>query len=145
MRHVAILVVLALTVLGRGGSDGDTDTPTTITATTASAGRSDTSTTAQLPTNQLPTTTEDSDSDTISPVNCPESLAWASDSAAATNAAFAGGAGNAAGFEFTADYFQELADRAPSEIRDDMEALSSFSSTLDEMDIDFTDPSSLLL
>lgn len=141
MRHVAILVVLALTLLGCGGSDSDTDTPTTITATTAPTGSGDTTTTSQPP-----TTTDDSDSDSISPANCPELLGWASDSAAATNAAFAGGGTNTAGFEFTADYFQEFADRAPSEIRDDMEtfadAFSNFYNTLDEIDIDFTDPSS---
>ena len=133
MRYLAILIVLALTLLGCGGSDSDTDSPTTVTT---AAGNGDGATT----TSQTPTTTDDdSNGDSISPANCPELLSWANDSVMASQAAFTGGGTNSAGIEFTADYFQEFADRAPDEIRDDMQtfadAFTSFYETLAELDI----------
>ena len=144
MRYLAVLIVLALCMLGCGGSDSDTDSPTT--ATTSATGGNDTTTTPTT-TSQTPTTDDSDDDDDFSPENCPELLQWANDTAAATNAAFAGGGTNSVGFEYTDDYFQEFADRAPSEIRDDIQlfadAFSSFYNTLEELDLDFTDPATL--
>ncbi len=137
MRYIAVLTVLALTLLGCGGSDSDTDSATTPTTSSASGNNNTT-------TSQSPATTDGPSSD-FSPTNCPELMAWANDSVMASQAAFAGGGTNSAGLEFTADYFQEFADRAPDEIRDDMQlfadAFSSFFETLEDMDIDFADPS----
>jgi hypothetical protein len=143
MPHVAILVVLALTLLGCGGSDSDSDTgtPTTVTATTtAPTASADTTTTSQRP-----ATTSGSNGD-ASFANCPELLTWTNDFVAANQAAFAGGT-DPTGFEYTAEYFQEFASRAPDEIRDDMQvitdAFSGFFDALAELDVDFTDPSSM--
>jgi hypothetical protein len=147
MRHVAILVVLALTLLGCGGSDSDSDsdsdtgTPTTVTATTtAPAGNGDTTTTSQ------PTTTTSGSSGDASLANCPELMTWTNDFVAANQAAFMGGT-DPTGFEYTAEYFQEFADRAPDEIRADMQVIASafgdFFGALAELDVDFSDPSAL--
>jgi len=141
MRYVAGLVALVLSLMGCGGSDGDAESPTTAPATSA-PDRSDTSTASPSP-----EPTGGSNGDTFSPAKCPELLAWAADSVAATQAAFTGGGANAFGAEFTADYFQEFADRAPDEIRADMQtfadAYSAFFTATDELGIDFSDPSNL--
>lgn len=79
--------------------------------------------------------------------NCPELLAFAS---AAAQGAF-GGANPAPStleedLELTAGYFQELAANSPDEIRADMQiiadAFGQFFQTLEELEIDFSDPSS---
>ena len=141
MRRSAVLIALVLSLVGCGGSDGQADeTATTTTAPTTS----ESTTTTSAP---VTTTEEASGDDALSAVNCPEFVAWASDAAAATQAAFGGGGTNADGLAFSADYFQAFADRAPDEIRDDMQvfadAFREFFAALDELDIDFTDPSSM--
>lgn len=79
--------------------------------------------------------------------NCPELLAFAS---AAAQGAF-GGASPAPStleedLELTAEYFQQLAANSPDEIRADMQiiadAFGQFFQTLEELEIDFSDPSS---
>jgi len=138
MRYVTILVVLALALLGCGGSDGDTDSAAaTTTSTTSADGRSDATTTSQ------PTDTADPSDGDVDFSNCPELAQWSSDWGAASQAAFAGGT-DQPGFEYTADYFQEFADRAPGEIRDDMQviadAFQDLFDALEELDLDLTDP-----
>lgn len=139
MRYTAILVVLALALLGCGGSDSDTDPPA-ATTTTSTDGGSGTTTTRQ------PTDTTDPPNGDVNLANCPELLKWSSEWGAANQAAISGGS-DPTGFEFTADYFQSYADSAPGEIRDDMQliatAFGDFSEALAELDIDFSDPSSL--
>lgn len=139
MRHLAILVVLALTLLGCGGSDSDTDTPTTAPVTTTGSG--DTTTTSPAAT---ATSTSGSNGGVIL-ANCPELMTWTNDFVMASQAAFGGT--SPTGFEYTAEYFQEFADRAPAEIRDDMQviadAFGGFFDALAELDVDFGDPAAL--
>ncbi len=140
MRYVTILVVLALALMGCGGSDSDSDSPaaTTTTAVTP-AGGGDATTTSQ------PTDTTDPPDGDVDFTNCPELLQWSSDWGAANQAAFSGGV-DPTGFEYTADYFQEFADRAPDEIGDDMQVIAdafrNLFDAMEELDIDLTDPAS---
>lgn len=139
MRYVTILAVLALALLGCGGSDSDTDS-SDVTTTTTQDGGSDATTTTQ------PTDTADPSNGDVDFTNCPELLQWSSDFGAANQAAISGGA-DPNGFEYTAEYFQEFADRAPDEISDDMQviadAFGNLFDAMEELDIDFSDPSSM--
>ena len=142
MRYVTILVVLALSLLGCGGSDGDTDAAAaTTTSTTSVDGGNDATTTSQ------PTDTTDPPDGDVDFTNCPEwATQWSSDWGAANQAAISGGA-DPNGFEYTAEYFQEFADRAPDEISDDMQVIAdafrNLFDAMEELDIDFSDPSSM--
>lgn len=138
MRFYTICCALTLILTACGGGDedaggSDTSAPATTTTTTT-----DTATTPAPPT----TLGDPDDDDDMSPANCPELAQWAMESVSATQAAFAGG--GPAGLDFTAEYFQEFADRAPAEIRDDMQifadAFQAFFTELDNLGIDFTDP-----
>jgi len=140
MRSLVIVTVLAMVLVGCGGSDSDSGTSSTA-APTATTSSDATTTTAQTP-----TTSDGSNGDSFSLERCPEFAQWAADAAAATQSAFTGGGTNAAGIEFSADYFQEFADRAPSEIKDDMRvfagAFQAFFEAVDDIGFDFTDPAS---
>ncbi|MBT8164088.1 MAG: hypothetical protein HKO82_01175 [Acidimicrobiia bacterium] len=130
MRFTAILLVLALALMGCGGSDSDSDPPAVTTTTVATT------------TSQATDTTDPPDGD-VDFNNCPELLQWSSDWGAASQAAFSGGT-DPTGFEYTAEYFQEFADRAPGEISDDMQVIADafrdLFDALEELDIDLTDP-----
>ena len=139
MRHVAILAVIALVLMGCGGSDGDAD-PSSTTATTSA------DETTTVPTIQT-TTTEAESGDDFSPETCPTLMNWANDSVMAFQAAFGGGGTGASGVEFSADYFQAFADEAPDEIADDVQvfadAFDAFFTALEDMGSDLTDPSAM--
>jgi hypothetical protein len=142
---MAILVALALALVGCGGSDGDGDNgadppAATTTTVTTTGGGDDVTTTSQA------TETTDPPSGDVDFDNCPELLQWTNDWGAASQAAFSGGA-DPTGFEYTAEYFQEFADRAPSEISDDMQVIAdafrNLFDAMDELDIDLTDPTAI--
>lgn len=139
MRHLTILVVLALVLVGCGGSDEDADSPAATTTTTSDGDA--TTTTTGRPTGTTKPSPGDVDFD-----NCPELLQWTNDWGAASQAAFSGGT-DPTGFEYTAEYFQEFADRAPSEISNDMQVIADafrdLFDAMDELDIDLTDPASM--
>lgn len=136
MRSITVFIALVLALQGCGGSDGDADSP--APATTTPAGTVGPSTTGS--------SIDFDDGSDMSPLNCPELLNWAMDSVSAASAAFSGGS-SAGGVEFTADYFQEFADRAPAEIRSDMQlfadAFGEFWETLEDLGFDYTDPQSM--
>ncbi|MDH3607174.1 MAG: hypothetical protein OER12_09265 [Acidimicrobiia bacterium] len=140
MRSLAVVTVLAMVLVGCGGSDSDSGASSTAAPTSA------TSSDATTTTAQTPATSDGSSGEAFSLERCPEFAQWAADAAAATQAAFTGGGTNAAGIAFSADYFQEFADRAPGEIKDDMRvfagAFSTFFETLEDLEFDFTDPAS---
>ena len=144
MRRVAVFVVLALVLVGCGGSDGDADSPSATTTTTIEGGSAAPTTQAI----QTPTTQADNGNGSggdFSPETCPALMNWANDSVMASQAAFSGGGTNSAGAEFSADYFQAFADQAPDEIAGDMQvfadAYNAFFTALEDMGIDFSDPS----
>lgn len=144
MRYAAVLVILLVSLTGCGGSDSESDLPATSVTTAADNGAT---TTSQTPTttSQSPATTAGSSDN--SPIDCPELMSWANDSIAAINPAFGGGGTSTDGVQFTADFFQEFADRAPSEIRDDMQvfadAYEGFYSAIEALDFDFFDPTAV--
>ena len=137
MRHAVVLIVLALSLVGCGGSDGDSDSPTTST-TEGSSGATTTS---------LTTTTTSEASNGGSGIDCLALKSWAEDSVAAINPAFAGGRTSSDGVEFSAEFFQEFADRAPSEIRADMQifanAYTGFFDAIEDLGFDFSDPTAI--
>jgi len=141
VRYTAVLVALLLCLPGCGGSDSDSDSPATSTTTAAA---SDATTTTQPP--SQPSTTAAGSSDGSS-IDCPALEAWARDSIAAINPAFAGGGTSTEGAEFTAEFFQEFADRAPSEIRADFQifadAYQGFFAAIEELGFDFSDPTAI--
>ena len=137
MRGLIVPIVVLTLLLGAcgGSTEEAADSPAPTSAAPSPA--EDAATTA------APSDDASSD-DGASPENCPELLAAASSAVAAVQ--LTGGVGPEASAEFTAEYLRELAERAPAEIRDDLEilaeALAGFYETIDASGIDLSDPSS---
>ena len=142
MRYAAVLVALLLTLMGCGGSDNESDSP--ATSTTAAADNGATTTTSQPPNDSTSTTAASSGG---SAIDCLELQAWANDSISAISPAFGGGGTSTDGVQFSAEFFQAFADRAPSEIRPDMQifadAYEGFFAAIEELEFDFSDPNAV--
>ncbi len=148
MRKLIMLVtVLSLVGTGCGGAadegSGTTSPGAVTTAETAATPAPDV--------DDTPATTEaagtpDDEQPAFRPENCPELMALLRDASAAM-ASMGGAGGPGSPFEYSAGYFQELADRAPAEIKEDMEifaaALEDFYQAVEETGLDFTDPASI--
>ncbi len=148
MRKLIMLVtVLALVGTGCGGAADEGSGTTSLGAVTTAG---ETPTTPASDVDDTPATTEaagtpDDEQSPFRPENCPELMALLRDASAA--ASMGGAAGPGSPFEYSAGYFQELADRAPAEIKEDMEifatALEGFYQAVGETGLDFTDPASI--
>jgi hypothetical protein len=128
MLTIAVVLVLALAGAGCGGGDGETagDTDTVVT---------DTTTTDDTTTDETTTDDTDSTSGIFSSEDCQELIAASTQ----LSQAFAAAGGVEGDAEEVTALFEEFAENAPDEIRDDLqvlaEAYAAYATALADVDL----------